>query len=88
MRNLSHVVQSGLAVVSTTQMSLPNLYIPLPLKFVDQHLLDSRLVAPTLSNLIQPPWYNSETRCEYHGGVLVHFNSIVAKISRIEFEGG
>ena len=50
--NLSCVVQSGLAVASTTQMSLLKIDIPLPLKFVHQHLLDSRLVSLTPSNPI------------------------------------
>ena len=50
--NLSCVVQSGLAVASTTQMSLLKIDIPLPLKFVYQHLLDSGLVSLTPSNPI------------------------------------
>jgi hypothetical protein len=33
--------------------------ILLPPKLADQHLLDSRLVAPTSTNCMQLPWYNS-----------------------------
>jgi hypothetical protein len=49
--------------------------IPPPLDFVYQHMSDSRLVASTPLNLIQPSfsrWYNPDKRCEYHGGVLGH----------------
>jgi len=34
--------------------------IPLPLELVDQLLPDFKLVAPTLTNYMQPPWYNSD----------------------------
>jgi hypothetical protein len=69
-------------------MSLLEIGIPLPLDFVDQHLLGSELIASTLSNPTQPQfsrWYNPDMRYEYHCGVLSHFSSTIAKISRIEF---
>jgi hypothetical protein len=56
-------------------MPLSKIDIPLPLEFVYQHLLDSRLITPTSSNSIQPlfpRWYNPDKICEYHGGVLGH----------------
>jgi hypothetical protein len=56
-------------------MSLSKVDIPLPLEFVYQYLLGSRLIASTPSNPMQPPfpiWYNPDKRCEYHGGVLGH----------------
>jgi hypothetical protein len=48
--NLSYVVWSGPVVASTAQMSLSKVDIPLPLEFVYQHLLGSRLIASTSSN--------------------------------------
>jgi len=53
-RNLGSAVQSVLAV---------SIIIPLPLDFVYQHLLDSRLVASTPLNHMQtlfPRWYNPD----------------------------
>jgi len=46
--------------------------IHLPLKFVDQHLLDSRLVAP-LRQIACNHRGIIQTRCEYHGGFLGPF---------------
>jgi len=49
--------------------------IPLPLKFVDQHLLDSKLVASTPLNPMQPlfpMWYNPNKRFEYHRRISDH----------------
>jgi hypothetical protein len=56
-------------------MPLSNIDIPLPLEFVYQHLLDSRLIALVPSNIMQPTfsrWYNLDERCEYQGRVLSH----------------
>jgi len=57
-----------------------------PLDFVYQHLPDSKLVASTLLNHMQPLFLRGiiQTRCEYHCGFLGHFNWTVARISRIE----
>jgi len=44
------MVQSGLIVASTAQISLSKINMHLPLKFVYQHLLDFELVNPTPSN--------------------------------------
>ena len=71
------MVQSGLIIASTSQMSLLKMDIYLPLKFVYQNLLESGLVAPTLSNPMQPlfsRWYVLDERCEYHGGGLELFD--------------
>jgi len=51
------------------------IYIPRLLEYLYQHLLDSRLIALTPSNPIQPSfsrWYNPEKRFEYHWGILCH----------------
>jgi hypothetical protein len=56
-------------------MFLSKVDIPMRLEFVYQYLLGSRLIAPTPSNLMQPPfpiWYNPDKRYEYHGRVLGH----------------
>ena len=71
--NLGYV--SGLAITSTTQMSLSKINIPLPLEFVYQYLLDSEILTLTLSKPMQPPfsrWYDLNQRCDYHNRVLGH----------------
>jgi len=73
--DLSCMVQLGLVAASFAQMSLLNIIIPLPLEFVYQHLLDSRFISLTPSNLMQPPFprlYNLDERCKYHGRVIRH----------------
>jgi hypothetical protein len=86
-RNLSCMVQPGLTIASTTQMPLLKIDIPLPFEFAYQHLLDSRLISLTPSNLMQPPfsrWYNPDERCEYHSGVLA-IRLKITKNSSIKF---
>lgn len=82
--NLSYVVQPNLVVASFAQVPLSKIDILLPLEFVSQHQSNSKFVALTPSNLIQPlfpRWYNPNERCEYHVGVLSYSIEIVRNSS-------
>jgi hypothetical protein len=57
--------------------------ISLPFKFVNQHLPDSRLIAPTSTNSCNHRGI-IQTRYEYHSGFLGHFSWTDARVSRIE----
>jgi len=65
--NLNYVVEPSLVVSSTTPISLPKIYIPLPCEVYLPAPIRFQTFCLTPTNPMQPPfsmWYNPDKRCD------------------------